>query len=533
VFLILKIREFRLIPENNKILSFNLLLFIRSMNTHFDLIVIGSGLGGLLSAVVMAKEGYKVAVIEQNKQIGGCLQTFSFGKKVFDSCVHYIGALDAGQTQNRIFKYAGIMDDLKLRRLDTNGFDQVVFGDQETSFPQAQGLSNFREQLLSYFPKEQHALSEYTGLLEKVGASFPLYTLRSGQESEKEWVRDWEVTETLARLSNNPLLQNVLAGNNLLYAGQRNKTPFYIHALVVKSYIDSAYACEGGSSQISKQLLKKLREHGGTIFTKERVSRLELQAGHIQKAITESGRVFIGKQFIANVHPQKMLEWIKDPALKPGYRNRIARAENTISAFMVNIVLKPGRIRCPNHNIYWNKTGDAFAAMDYRPADWPANYALYFGQDAQHPGFADTLAILTYMRKSDWEQWEDTRNHAANFSERCPQYHDLKHEKADMLLRTVMQRFPELRGGIADMKIASPLTFRDYMGTSDGSMYGMAKDVRYPEMTQIPVITKIPNLLLTGQNTGLHGVLGVSIGALATCSALLGRDYLLTKINQV
>lgn len=502
------------------------------MNNHFDLIVIGSGLGGLLSAVIMAKEGYKVAVIEQNRQIGGCLQTFSFGKKVFDSCVHYIGALEAGQTQNRIFKYAGIMDDLKLRRLDPDGFDQLIFGEQETSFPQAQGLSNFRTQLLSHFPNEKNALAEYTGLLEKVAASFPLYTLREGEESEKEWVRDWEVTETLAGISSNPLLQNVLAGNNLLYAGQRNKTPFYIHALVLKSYIDSAYTCEGGSSQISKLLLKKLREHGGSVFTKEKVTRMELQDGHIQKVATESGRIFEGKQFIANVHPQKALEWISDPVLRPGYRNRIARAANTISAFMVNIVLKPGRVRYPNHNIYWNKTGDAFAAVDYRQPDWPANYALYFGHDAQHTGFADTLAVLTYMRNNDWAQWKDTQNRSAQFSERCPQYHDFKHRKADILLRTVAQRFPGLTGNIAGMKIASPLTFRDYMGTSDGSMYGIAKDVSYPAMTQIPVITKVPNLLLTGQNTGLHGVLGVSISAIATCSALLGRKYLLTRINQ-
>jgi all-trans-retinol 13,14-reductase len=50
------------------------------MNEH-DVVIIGSGLGGLLSAVMLAKEGMRVAVIEQNKQIGGCLQTFSFQKK--------------------------------------------------------------------------------------------------------------------------------------------------------------------------------------------------------------------------------------------------------------------------------------------------------------------------------------------------------------------------------------------------------------------------------------------------------------------
>lgn len=501
------------------------------MNNPFDLIVIGSGLGGLLSAVIMAKEGYKVAVIEQNKQIGGCLQTFSFGKKIFDSCVHYLGALDEGQIQYRIFKYAGIMDDLRLQRLNLNGFDQLIFGDKETAYPQAQGLENFITQLLPYFPNEEKALTEYTALLERVADSFPLYNLRIGDESEKDWIKDWEVTETLSRLTDNSLLQNVLAGNNLLYAGQRGKTPFYIHALVLKSYIDSAYKCVGGSSQISKLLLKKLREYGGSVFTTEKVERLELRDGQLRRAIAQSGVVYEGDRFIANVHPRKVLEWITDPILRPGYRNRIIRAENTVSAFMINIIFRPATIKYRAHNIYWNKTGDAFDAINYRQSDWPSNYALYFGCDTQYPGYADTLAILTYMHSNEWEQWEATHNRSALSSDRCPQYHDFKQQKAETLLRTVAQHYPELILHITDMKIATPLTFRDYMGTSDGSMYGVAKDVRYPATAQIPVVTKIPNLFLTGQNAGLHGVLGVSITAVATCSALLGREYLLTKMN--
>src|SRR5690606_30946485 len=106
---------------------------------HFDVVIMGAGLGGLLCAVILAKEGRKVALIEQNKQIGGCLQTFAFKKKVFDSCVHYVGAMDPGQTQHRIFSYAGIMPHLQIERLNTNGFDQIYFSDSDGPYPIAQG----------------------------------------------------------------------------------------------------------------------------------------------------------------------------------------------------------------------------------------------------------------------------------------------------------------------------------------------------------------------------------------------------------
>ena len=63
----------------------------------YDIVIIGSGIGGLICGNVLAKEGLSVCVLEKNKQIGGSLQTFSRDKTVFDSGVHYIGGLDKGQ----------------------------------------------------------------------------------------------------------------------------------------------------------------------------------------------------------------------------------------------------------------------------------------------------------------------------------------------------------------------------------------------------------------------------------------------------
>jgi all-trans-retinol 13,14-reductase len=101
-----------------------------------------------------------------------------------------------------------------------------------------------------------------------------------------------------------------------------------------------------------------------------------------------------------------------------------------------------------------------------------------------------------------------------------------------VLIDIVAQRYPELKANIQSYQIATPLTFRDYMGSPDGSIYGIMADVNNPAQTQIPLRTKIPNLLLAGQNIGLHGVLGVSINAIAVAGALVGLDYLLQKINK-
>src|SRR5690606_38609915 len=62
-----------------------------SMRESFDIIVIGSGLGGLVCAAILAKEGRKVLVLEKNKQYGGNLQTFVRNRCIFDTGVHYLG----------------------------------------------------------------------------------------------------------------------------------------------------------------------------------------------------------------------------------------------------------------------------------------------------------------------------------------------------------------------------------------------------------------------------------------------------------
>lgn len=502
------------------------------MEDQFDVVVIGAGLGGLLSAVFLAKEGQKVAIIEQNKQLGGCLQTFSFDKKLFDSCVHYIGAVEPGQTQYKIFKYAGIMEDLALEQLAVDGFDEIVFGNSPEAYPHAQGAKNFVNQLLPFFPNEKQPLQQYWHLLQDTVDHFPLYNLEVGDNAKKYKVTNLELQATIAGLSPNKQLQSVLTGSNILYAGQKNNTPFYLHALILKSYIDSAYKFQKGSSQITKLLTRELRKFGGSILKMEKVSRIETKDGLIHKAVTTSGKEIFGKHFIANIPPAMFLNLLDQPLFKPAFRQRVASTRNTISSFMVNMVLIPGTIPYPNKNIYWNRSTDVYQGIQYRPQDWPENYALYFSRDKKNPQFAESVAILTYMNYEEFGIWSESHNNSALPSKRPTDYLDKKMEKAEQLIRVVSQRYPELRRNCLSFKTASPLTFRDYIGTEDGNMYGIAKSLDDPKQTAITVASKIPNLFFTGQNAGIHGVLGVSITAVATCGHILGFEHLVQKINK-
>jgi all-trans-retinol 13,14-reductase len=135
------------------------------------------------------------------------------------------------------------------------------------------------------------------------------------------------------------------------------------------------------------------------------------------------------------------------------------------------------------------------------------------------------------MRYHEVKQWEHTFNTISAKEDRGESYDAFKKQKAEKLLDSVEKKFPGLRSHIASYYTATPLSFRDYIGNDDGSLYGVIKDYRDPLKTLISPRTRLPNLYFTGQNLHLHGVLGTAMSAIITTNALLGNDKIIEKIR--
>jgi len=144
--------------------------------------------------------------------------------------------------------------------------------------------------------------------------------------------------------------------------------------------------------------------------------------------------------------------------------------------------------------------------------------------------YGDNITIMTYMRYEEVEPWANTFNTVAHKNERGQTYEAFKKEKAEIIIDELEKKFPNIRNCIAEYYTSSPLSYRDYIATNRGSMYGYTKDVNKSMQSFISPKTKIDNLLFTGQSLNMHGILGVTISGVVTCSELLGQDYLLDKI---
>jgi all-trans-retinol 13,14-reductase len=504
------------------------------MNKTFDFVIIGSGMGGLVSACILAKEGYSVLVLEKNHQIGGNLQVFSRDKRIFDTGVHYIGSLDEGENLHQFFTYLEIMQHLNLKRLDDDCFDLLQFPDGKT-YKYAQGYDGFKANLYSYFPEEKEAIDLFCTKIKEICNYFPFYNLESS--SDENYFTNPEILEINAfeyinSLTSNERLKNVLAGNNLLYAGVKEKTPLYVLALILNSNLCGSYRMVNGSSQIAIQLSKVIRKYGGKILNhKEVVSANYNESGLISEVVTKDNSVYKAKNFISNIHPALTIPIFGQDRFIKAYSKRILSLENTQSCFLMQLSLKENTLPYFNHNIYQYYSDDVWEAVNYKGKNWPKSMYISAGYSSKNSKHLDVLTVMVYMSYNEVEKWKESINTVYNKNGRGESYLEFKKEKEEIILSKIEDIFPNIRSKIIGIYSSTPLTYKDYIGSFEGSTYGILKNSNKPIATIINPRTKIANLFLTGQNLIFHGILGTTVGGFVTCFEFLDKNKIIEKIK--
>ncbi len=496
----------------------------------FDVLIIGTGMGGLVCGNILAREGYSVCMVEKNKQLGGCLQIYVRDKVIFDSGVHYIGALEKGQNLYQIFKWLGLMDKLKLEKMDP-AFDRILLDNNENEFPIMQGYESFEKEMILNFPEEEEAVRKYIKTIREICDNFPLYRLRiEGDPEKKQEYMQISAKKFIESLTQNEELRAVLAGNNMLYVGEGDNTPFYIHALTVNSYMESAWRCLNGGSQIAKLLAKNITDAGGLIVKNREVKKLVSENGTIKSALLNDGSLIDANYFVSNASPAHTYRMTESDLIRPVTRKRIEDMRTTVSSFTLNIVFKKGHFPYSKHNYYYHKKGSVWEMESYNEENWPLGYAIYLSPGAEKE-FASGMTIFAYMRYEEVKPWASSFNTVSKKQFRGTGYEEFKKRKTEKLLDRVEERFPGLRKDILHTYASTPLSFRDYIGNDDGNLYGTAKDYKNPLGTLISPKTRIPNLYLTGQYLNLHGILGTAISGLITAMTLTGKDDFIEKIR--
>ena len=481
----------------------------------YDVVIIGSGLGGLECAHILSKAGMSVLLLERGTQAGGCLQSYRRHGLAFDTGFHYVGGLDEGQSLHSAFRHLGLLH-LPWQRLD-NHFDRVTIGNQTFSF--AQGYDAFVETLTVAFPAERDALNRYADMLKQCGEQqFDALNPQTGESSVLSRFFETSAYQYLTETFHDPLLINVLCGTSLNMELRKESLPLFTFAHGNGSFIESSWRLKGDGSLIVNSLVDGIRMHGGEIICNTEVRELVEKDGKLVHAVCSNGEIYEGTIFISNIHPAVTCNLVKQSSrMKKVYRSRITHLENTFGMFTVSLRIKPQTLRYFNWNQYIYKEPDVWT---FHLKNNPVSGVLVSCRIPEDGSkYVQQVDLLTPMNWSECEQWSHTE-----VGRRGEDYKAMKKRVADECI-TLAERFiPGLRDRITGCYTSTPLTYRNYTLTPEGSAYGLRKDFRNPIITLLSPRTPIPNLLLTGQNLMLHGLHGVTMTALFTCAEVLGKE---------
>lgn len=496
----------------------------------YDFAVIGSGIGGLVSAAILAKEGFHVVVLEKNRQFGGALQIFSRSKRIIDTGIHYIGGLAEGQNLNRIFRYLGVFAPDDYIRMDEDCFDAVWPGGSFRLYPLAQGFDRFAAVLSEYFPREKTALKKYVITLQKVLESSPIFNLESvpSDYAENPYLRIG-AADFIEETFQSEVLKRVIAGNNIIYDGRRKATSLYTHAMTMASYIQSAWRMREGGHRLVQRFVKTIHQAGGTCINYAEVDKV-MPAGFGGFIVKDKqGRTFEAHKVLFSTHPYQIIKSL-NPEILPRPFRRKSRLPESAAGITFHLALKPGLEDYRNYNVYGHPNGQVWDGASHNPLD---HWGIYWYPDLKYPGKSSVISILTYCPDGYFERWSDTFRSQPRFRQsRGEDYEMLKMNLAEKLLASLPEPVRINRYHIDSITVSTSLTWRDYTGSPTGSMYGILKDYHQPLASLFSPVLIPERLYFTGQNLNLHGVVGTSLSALITCGSLVGLPYLLNKIRR-
>ena len=494
-----------------------------------SVVIIGGGLGGLFTGAILAKEGLAVTVLEKNTTIGGGLQTFRRFGETFDTGMHVIGGMRPGGNIHRICEYLGIMDKVNILDVDDQCTDRLYFAEDHSFYDIVRGRQGFVSSLSAYFPEERANLEAYVDAIFAIVDEVPLFKLQPYEGGMPMHSSDFMMSADafIAKYIKNTKLRSVLAYMNPLYGGRGNQTPAYVHAIINVLYIEGASRFVGGSSRFADLLADVITDNGGSVISGDGVEWIEVDdERRVEHVRTRSGKRYSADWYISAIHPCTLLRLMPDKALPKAYRMRLDSIPNAYSAFSLYIKFKPGTFQYINHSEYYMTKYEDIWNFGSSDRQWPLGFLFMTPPENNQGEYASKALVTAPMLFDEVRRWENT-----TVGRRGDDYAKWKEQQAEKLLRLISEIHPNLVDCIEAMNTASPLTIRDFYGVKEGSLCGFSKDWKNMALSQLPVVTKVKNLLLTGQNNNLHGFCGVPLTAIQTCEAILGINHVVNNIN--
>jgi all-trans-retinol 13,14-reductase len=509
----------------------------------WDAIVIGSGIGGLTAAALLARHaGKRVLVLEQHYVAGGFTHVFHRPGYEWDVGVHYIGEVRSSSSPVR-----AMFDHLSEGRLEWNPmpevYDRIRIAGNEYEF--VAGLANFRERLKSYFPGDAVGIDRYIAAVlactKAMGRFFaekavpPAIARLVGGFLRAPFLRwsDRTTREVLADLTPNPELAGVLAAQWGNYGLPPSQSSFAAHATIAAHYFEGGSYPVGGAASIAASIAPSIEKVVGKILVSAAVEEILLdRAGCAAGVRMSDGREIRAGLVISDAGATNTFRRLL-PHSTPGVAGVLDELR-PLAPSMAYVCLYAGlkqsaaELGFDGSNLWVHPGFDHDANFAHSLGE-PFNPSLLFisfpsAKDPdfarRHPGRA-TIEVIAPVPYEWFRSWEDTR-----WKKRTSEYDDLKEAISSKLRAALEEQVPAVRGKLDYAELSTPLSTRHFMNSKCGEAYGFAATPARFRARRLAPRTPVRNLYLTGQDASMLGVTGAMSGGFLCASAILGRNLM-------
>jgi all-trans-retinol 13,14-reductase len=511
--------------------------------THFDpqynfseadYIIIGSGIGGLTTAIFLAKAGKKVVVLERHYVPGGFSHTFKRKDGfVWDVGVHYVGNMNKNSPLRTLSNY---LSDNKLKWENIGSvYDKVIFGEDEYFF--ISGKDNLKDQLYSYFPKDKDTIDNYFKLVKKVSRKsnlffiqkvFPFFLKHTLGRIFRKSFREYSSKTTyqvLSKLTDNEKLINVLCAQCGDYGLPPKESSFAAHALVVNHFIEGAYYPVGGADKIYKNMIRVLNKNGGRVFVRAEVNDIIVEKNKVQ-GITVNDIFIACKNVISNAGVNNTFKYLLNKNLNNTWADQIKKIKPSHAHLCLYLGLDRSDIdlKLPKNNVWYYERYIIDEILD--TAMYNENEKLQFAYisfpSAKDPSWKvhhkniSTIQAIGVANINWFKEFEDKP-----WMKRGKDYESIKDRFKQKMLTKIYELFPQIKGHVIYTEVSTPLSTSHFTNYRSGEIYGLEHSPERFELDCLQPKTAIKGLYLTGTDIALVGIGGAIASGILCASTIL------------
>ncbi|MBI9101464.1 MAG: NAD(P)/FAD-dependent oxidoreductase [Spirochaetales bacterium] len=455
------------------------------MDSRYDVIVLGSGLGGLGAAFECSRKGLKTLLLEQHNLPGGYATSFVRGRFEFEPSLHELPDMRSIKAATGVIRY--LLDDAQL----DVGFSSIpdayrlILTEKGTDVRMPFGVDNLVETISREVPGSEESVRNYMNLCREVQDAFKYLNEHADNLNYREvlkkhgnFVRTGAATAAqVADSLNVPKAARDLLLPYWCYLGvPENRVSFSIWSSLLDAYISSgAVIPKYRSHELSSAFIDKFIRQGGEFRLNTRVTRILARQGRITGVELAGGEQLSTPIVISNTSPTNVFsKLIFPPEEVPSaaYQN-IRSRKLGFSLFVVYLGLdrSPEELGLEDYSYFiaphmdtekLYPEGKSLDAKDIMQA----SVCLNIGNPGCSPP-GTTILALTAGQKA--EAWADVTPET---------YNDRKEMVADIMIEQFEKAVGvDLRSHIEEIEIAAPQTFARYTDSHDGIVYGYEPEV--------------------------------------------------------